>query len=57
MEPYVQKSGFKPYIGEGFISPNRQLVTDHVKDLVTEHPSFARAIQKRCLGPAGRLVQ
>lgn len=56
MESYVEQSGFTPYIGEGFISPNRQLVTDLVKDMITEQPSFARAIQKRCLGPTGKLA-
>ncbi|KAI5084641.1 hypothetical protein GOP47_0000810 [Adiantum capillus-veneris] len=52
----VEQAGFTPYIGEGFISPNRQLVTDLVKDIVTKQPSFARAIQKRCLGSAGRMA-
>eukprot|EP00250_Pteridium_aquilinum_P003123 c13455_g1_i1 orf=895-3765(-) len=56
MGPCVEQSGFTPYIGEGFISPNRQLVTDLVKDIVTKQPSFARAIQKRCLGSAGRMA-
>ncbi|MCO5573247.1 hypothetical protein L7F22_027016 [Adiantum nelumboides] len=52
----VEQAGFTPFIGEGFISPNRQLVTDLVKDIVTKQPSFARAIQKRCLGSAGRMA-
>lgn len=56
MGPGVEQAGFTPYIGEGFISPNRQLVTDLVKDIVTRQPSFARAIQKRCLGSAGRMA-
>lgn len=56
MESKVGKSGFTPYVGEGILSPNRQLVTDLVKGIVTEHPSFARAIQKRCLGPSGKMA-
>ncbi|CAM6094770.1 unnamed protein product [Calypogeia fissa] len=46
---------FRPYVGEGLLSPNRHMVMCLTKDMATEVPSFARALQKRCLGPTGKL--
>lgn len=51
----VEKS-FRPFVGEGTTSPNRPLVARLTRHIVTKRPSFARAIQKRCLGPCGKLV-
>ncbi|KAG6545980.1 hypothetical protein Mapa_012642 [Marchantia paleacea] len=49
------KVTFRPYVGEGLLSPNRHMVTRLTKDMTTQVPSFARALVKRCLGPAGKL--
>ncbi|KAH9308085.1 hypothetical protein KI387_035996, partial [Taxus chinensis] len=49
------KNKFKPYVGEGLLSPNREVVTEFVRNIFTEHPSFARAIQRKCLGRNGKM--
>ncbi|BFI35611.1 EREBP-like factor [Marchantia polymorpha subsp. ruderalis] len=49
------KVTFRPYVGEGLLSPNRHMVTRLTKNMTTHVPSFARALVKRCLGPAGKL--
>ncbi|MCO5603119.1 hypothetical protein L7F22_057265 [Adiantum nelumboides] len=48
--------GFTPYVGEAITSPNRRVVINLVKNIVTRYPSFAKAIQKRYLGPSGRMA-
>ncbi|KAJ7549896.1 hypothetical protein O6H91_07G073800 [Diphasiastrum complanatum] len=50
------KQSFTPYIGEGALSPYKQMVTQVAKGITTEWPSFARAVQKRYLGPNGKLA-
>jgi hypothetical protein len=50
------EKGFQPFVGEGTTSPNRPLVERLVQHIVTRFPSFARALQKRCLGACGKLV-
>lgn len=49
------EKGFQPFVGEGTTSPNRPLVERLVQHIVTRFPSFARALQKRCLGACGKL--
>ena len=46
---------YKPYVGESLLSPNREMVTDFVKDIFTKYPSFARAIQITCRGHSGKM--
>ena len=53
----IFKNIYKPHVGEGPLSPNREMVTDFVKDIFTEHPSFARTIQRKCLGRSGKMVK
>ncbi|XP_059077301.1 uncharacterized protein LOC131060881 isoform X2 [Cryptomeria japonica] len=49
------KNKFKPYVGEGLLSPNRVIVTEFVREIFTEYPSFARTIQRKCLGRNGKM--
>lgn len=49
------KNRYKPHVGEGLLSPNREMVTNFVKNIFTEYPSFARAIQRKCLGRSGKM--
>ena len=48
---------YKPHVGEGLLIPNREMVTNLVKDNFTEHSSFARTIQRKCLGQSGKTVK
>ena len=48
---------YKPHVGEGLLIPNREMVTDFVKDIFTEHSSFARTITRKCLGRSGKMVK
>ena len=50
------KNRYKPHVGEGLMSPNREMVTYFVKYIFTEHSSFAREIQRKCLGRNGKMV-
>ncbi|KAI5069625.1 hypothetical protein GOP47_0015926 [Adiantum capillus-veneris] len=54
--PKAGEPGFTPYVGEAITSPNRRAVINLVKDIITRYPSFAKAIQKRYLGPSGRMA-
>ncbi|KAL2623897.1 hypothetical protein R1flu_008142 [Riccia fluitans] len=46
---------FRPHVGEGLLSPTRQMVSRLIKNMTTQVPSFARTLAKRCLGPTGKL--
>ncbi|KAL3686656.1 hypothetical protein R1sor_009230 [Riccia sorocarpa] len=46
---------FRPYVGEGLLSPTRHMVSRLIKDMTTQVPSFARTLAKRSLGPTGKL--
>ena len=51
------KNRYKPHVGEGLLSPNREMVIDFVKDIFTEHSSFVRTIQRKFLGRSGKMVK
>ena len=51
------KNRYTPHVGECLLSPNREMVIDFVKDNFTEHSSFARTIQRKCLVRSGRMVK
>ena len=53
----IFKNIYKPHVGEGLLSPNREMVIDFVKDIFTEHSSFARTIQRKFLGRSGKMVK
>jgi hypothetical protein len=55
MEAEALEEGFVPYVSEAILGPNRPIL-DALKNTVTKYPSFAKTMQKRCLGPSAKLV-